>query len=207
MQMQLASRLAFPEPLLAAMPQLSEKPRLGFRSKNPAWYPGFNVCNSTTVLGLQFRCSETVSGPVVAPNNGPTSQQINKECLQGFYNSGFGKAVNFMSLGSLVPGWGPDPMGSLKEWGLAIVGKGGGGKALVAALNSAETFTTLSGTTIGGSNAIAGYGLNVGLHVAADAGTVTMVAATGIDLLMHAGCYASAQNATGQANIPVYIAP
>jgi hypothetical protein len=68
--MQLASRLAFPEPLLAAMPQLREKPHLGFRSKNPAWHPGFNVCNSTAVLGLQFRCSETVSGPVVAPNNG-----------------------------------------------------------------------------------------------------------------------------------------
>ena len=67
--MQLASRLAFPEPLLAAMPQLREKPHLGFRSKNPAWHPGFNVCNSTAVLGLQFRCSETVSGPVVAPNN------------------------------------------------------------------------------------------------------------------------------------------
>jgi hypothetical protein len=93
-------------------------------------------------------------------------------------------------------------MESLKEWGIAIVGKGGGGKALVAALNATEKFTTLSGTTIGGSNAIAGYGLNVGLHVAADAGTVTMVAATGIDLLMHAGCYSSALNATGQANIP-----
>lgn len=135
-----------------------------------------------------------------APSN--AVKQINKECLQGFYNSNFGKAVNFMSLGSLVPGWGPNPMESLKEWGMAVVGKGGGGKALVAALNATEKFTTLSGTTIGGSNAIAGYGLNVGLHIAADAGTVTMVAATGIDLLVHAGCYSSALNATGQANIP-----
>jgi len=60
---------AFPESLLAAMPQLSEKPHMGVPSKNPAWHPGFNVCNSTAVLGLQFRCSETVSGPVVAPSN------------------------------------------------------------------------------------------------------------------------------------------
>jgi YD repeat-containing protein len=39
-------------------------------STNPAWYPGFNVCNSTTAIGLQFRCSEIVSGPVVAASNG-----------------------------------------------------------------------------------------------------------------------------------------
>jgi hypothetical protein len=69
MQMQLASRLAFPELLLAAMPQLSEKPRMGVRSKNQAWHPGFNVCNSTAAIGLQFRCSGIVSGPVVAPNS------------------------------------------------------------------------------------------------------------------------------------------
>jgi hypothetical protein len=69
--MQLASRLAFPELLLAAMPQLSEKPRMGVRSKNQAWHPGFNVCNSTAAIGLQFRCSGIVSGPVVAPNNIP----------------------------------------------------------------------------------------------------------------------------------------
>ena len=76
--MQLASSPAFPESPLAAMPQLSEKPRMGVRSKNPAWHPGFNVCNSTAVLGLQFRCSETVSGPVVAPNNAPQPTTLQK---------------------------------------------------------------------------------------------------------------------------------
>ena len=68
--MQLASSPAFPESPLAAMPQLSEKPHMGVPSKNPAWHPGFNVCNSTAAIGLQFRCSGIVSGPVVAPNNG-----------------------------------------------------------------------------------------------------------------------------------------
>ncbi|MGA9669718.1 MAG: hypothetical protein WBQ94_10935 [Terracidiphilus sp.] len=128
---------------------------------------------------------------------------MTKECLQEFYNSGFGKAVNFMSLGSLVPGWGPDPMGSLKEWGLAIIGKGGGGTATVALLNKYDTrtiTTLMSSTTIGSS---VGSGLGNLLHFSADVGSGAMVAATGIDLLVHAGCANSALNATGQANIPM----
>ena len=60
---------AFPEPLLAAMPQLSEKPRLGFTTRNPPWNPGFNVCNSTAAMGLQFACSKTVYAPVDPANN------------------------------------------------------------------------------------------------------------------------------------------
>jgi len=67
--MQPAFSTPFPEPLPPAMPQLSEKPRHGVQSKNPAWHPGPNVPNSTVAIGLQFRCSETVSGPVVAPSN------------------------------------------------------------------------------------------------------------------------------------------
>jgi RHS repeat-associated protein len=53
MQMQLASSAAFPEPLLAAMPQLKEKPHMGVPSSNPALHQGHEVCNSTTALGLQ----------------------------------------------------------------------------------------------------------------------------------------------------------
>ena len=63
---------AFLEPLLAAMPQLSEKPRLGFTTRNQAWNPGFNVCNSTVAMGLQFACSKTVYAPVDPANNGDT---------------------------------------------------------------------------------------------------------------------------------------
>jgi len=51
--MQPASSAAFPEPLLAAMPQLREKPRLGFSSKNPALHQVHEVCNSTTALGFR----------------------------------------------------------------------------------------------------------------------------------------------------------
>jgi hypothetical protein len=52
------------------MPQLSGKPRLGFTNRNQAWNPGFNDCNSTAAMGLQFACSKTVSDPVESPNNG-----------------------------------------------------------------------------------------------------------------------------------------
>ena len=51
--MQLASSHAFPEPLLAAMPQLREKPHLGLSSKNPALHQVHEVCNSTTALGFR----------------------------------------------------------------------------------------------------------------------------------------------------------
>jgi len=68
--MQPAFSTPFPEPLPAAMPQLSEKPRHGVRSWNPAPHPGQFVCNSRTAIGLQFGWSGIVSGTVVAPNSG-----------------------------------------------------------------------------------------------------------------------------------------
>ena len=51
--MQSALSQAFSEPLLAAMPQLSEKLHQGVPSKNPALYLGHEVCKSTTALGLR----------------------------------------------------------------------------------------------------------------------------------------------------------
>ena len=91
--MQPAFSTPFPEPLPAAMPQLSEKPRHGVRSWNPAPHPGFNVCNSTAVLGLQFRSSGIVSGPVVAPNKPapPTPQPPKDACGNPlvFQNGGY----------------------------------------------------------------------------------------------------------------------
>ena len=56
--MQLASNSVLSQPPLAAMPQLSEKPRLGFATKKTAWNPGPNVCNFTVTLGLQVVVSE-----------------------------------------------------------------------------------------------------------------------------------------------------
>ena len=53
MQMQPASSPAMPETPLAVLRLGGEKPHQGFLSRNPALYQGFNVCNSTTALGLQ----------------------------------------------------------------------------------------------------------------------------------------------------------
>jgi hypothetical protein len=41
---------AFSDSLLAAMPQLNEKPRLGVPSRNPAPNQGQEVCNSTAAM-------------------------------------------------------------------------------------------------------------------------------------------------------------
>ena len=71
--MQPAFSTPFPEPLPAAMPQLSEKPRHGVRSWNPAPHPGHFLCNSRTAIGLQFGRSGNASGTVVAPNSGATT--------------------------------------------------------------------------------------------------------------------------------------
>jgi len=67
--MQLTSSSYIPDGLLATMTPLSEKPRHGVTSKNPALLPGHFLRNSRTPIGLQFRCSEIASGLVEAPNN------------------------------------------------------------------------------------------------------------------------------------------
>jgi len=90
------------------MPQLSEKPRLGFTTRNQAWNPGFNVCNSTAALGLQFACSKTVSDPVESPKNPKQQQQqtqqppketffTSKDCGQ-IDKIGHGAAIGGMGL-------------------------------------------------------------------------------------------------------------
>jgi RHS repeat-associated protein len=51
--MQLASGTHIPDGLLAANVLLSEKPRHGVASKNPALNPGINEANSTVAIGLR----------------------------------------------------------------------------------------------------------------------------------------------------------
>jgi hypothetical protein len=130
----------------------------------------------------------------IAANN---DAQITKTCMQQYQNSGFGKAVNSMSIGSLIPGWGPNPLEALKEWGLAIIGKGGGGTLATAALNkyNTQTITTVFGeTTIASS---AGSGLGTLLHTTAAVGGQATGLATGIDVVMHAGCLGAGPTANG----------
>ncbi len=67
--MELLSNASIPDGLPASMTLLSEKPRLGVRGRESALHPGIDERNCTALLGLRFRCSEIVSGTVVAPNN------------------------------------------------------------------------------------------------------------------------------------------
>ncbi len=67
--MELVSGSHIPDGLLAAMTLLSEKPRQGVPSWNPAPIQGITEANCTVAIGLRFRCSEIVSGTVDAPSN------------------------------------------------------------------------------------------------------------------------------------------
>jgi len=51
--MQPALSTPFAQSPIPAWGELSEKPRLGFTSKNPALHLGQSVCNSTTALGFE----------------------------------------------------------------------------------------------------------------------------------------------------------
>jgi hypothetical protein len=78
--MQLASGTHIPDGLLATMMPLSEKPHHGVTSWESAPHPGIGFRISSTAIDFRFRCSEIVSGTVVAPNNGnpnPTYPVLN----------------------------------------------------------------------------------------------------------------------------------
>jgi len=103
--MQPAFSTPFPEPLPAAMPQLSEKPRHGVQSWNPAPHPGQFVCNSRTAIGLQFGWSGIVSGTVVAPNNGYPGSSYTKLFCAGDALRANGASTALDAVG-IIPGGG-----------------------------------------------------------------------------------------------------
>jgi hypothetical protein len=70
MQMQLGIESPIPDGLLAANALLAENSRQGVPTSTQALYQGFQFAISSTYMGLQFRCYESVSGTVVAPSNG-----------------------------------------------------------------------------------------------------------------------------------------
>jgi hypothetical protein len=70
LQMQLGIESHIPDGLLAANALLAENSRQGVPTSTQALHPGFGLRISSTAMDFQFRCSEIVSGTVVAPNNG-----------------------------------------------------------------------------------------------------------------------------------------
>jgi RHS repeat-associated protein len=124
-------------------------------------------------------------------------KKASAQCISEFYKSPVGRATNVFSLGG--PLWGPNRMTSLKQWGEALTVKGGGGKLAVRAFNrfDKQSLVSLSGEVVFESSKDNGpayasgtaFGLDTGLHAIAKSGTVTMIYATGFDVLAHAACY------------------
>lgn len=121
-----------------------------------------------------------------APNN---PQQQMQHCVDNFYNSKVGKAVQFTSPLSLIPGWNSKATANMKEWGLAIGGKLGGlfGSG---ATPGTTTLTTLSGdVTVGSTPELL---LEAGLGLIEKVATPAAAASSYVDLMAHYTCWAGA---------------
>jgi len=114
--------------------------------------------------------------------NVPTQQQ---QCVSNFYNSSLGKAVQFGSPLSLLPGWNPQWAQNLGEWGTAILGKLGGLFGSGAVPGTTQ-LTTLNGTTTVGSTLE--LGTEAVLEAAETAAIPLSAAATVIDVGAHQDC-------------------
>jgi RHS repeat-associated protein len=106
--MQSAEVQALSESLLAATPQLSEKPRLGFESKKTTGKPGSSVCNFTVTLGLRATVVENgVRKTYRARYYNPTTGRFLSEDPLGFAGSG----TNLYAYAAWNPISNKDPLG------------------------------------------------------------------------------------------------
>ena len=131
--------------------------------------------------------------PVTSTKSNPfnASNQV-QSCLSSFYNSKVGKGVNFFSLLSMIPGWGPDPGKSALEWI-------GGGTAKYFGLKTAVEGSTGTLITLNTSTVVAtipekivtGAGELI-LGVGEAAGPYAVGAASLTDLMAHYGCTVAA---------------
>jgi hypothetical protein len=136
------------------------------------------------------------------PKNGtPTTQQIRQACVNEYNNSAAGKAIQFFSLYNLATNikeawadWTVLPLAKLLTLqGLNKASQAIGNTEFLSVTGGAST-TVVSPTAAG---------IHAGEKFAGRLAVPAIVAATGVDLLVKAGCANSALNATGQANIPL----
>lgn len=130
-------------------------------------------------------------------NNG-TPQQVQQQtqkCIQQFYSSGVGQATQFGSPLSLIPSWNSNASSNLGEWATAIFGKVGGTFG-AGIYTGTEQIATLNGTTsVASTLEIGTHAFLGGLAKLASFGTL---AATGMDVIAHAGCATVARQNAGQ---------
>ncbi len=115
-----------------------------------------------------------------------------QDCLKGFYASKAGKAVNFFSLLSMIPGWGPEPGKSAAEWI-------GGGTAKYFGLKTAVEGSTGTLITLNTSTVVATVpekiltrAAELVLDVGEAVGPYTVGAASLADIMTHYGCTVAA---------------
>lgn len=78
----------------------------------------------------------------IAPNNQPViDKKAMQCCLNSFYNSKAGKAVNFFSAGSMI--WGPNPFGHFADNALEI-------GSMVLAVKAGQAAGAAAVTTVAG---------------------------------------------------------
>ena len=120
MQMQLASISVLSQPPLAAMPQLSEKPHLGFATKKTAWNPGPNVCNFTVTLGLQVAVVENSVRKTYSARyyNPATGRFLSRDPEDGGAIDPGSLHKYLYANGDPVNGWDPDGRADEEESGL-----------------------------------------------------------------------------------------
>ena len=130
-----------------------------------------------------------------------TAQQIRQACVNEWNNSAVGKITQFFSVYNLAT----NIKEAWPEWTLLPAAKLLTLKALdkaSQAIGNTEFLSVTGGasTTLVSPTATA---IHAGERSAARLAIPAVVAATGVDVLVNAGCANSALNATGQANIPM----
>ena len=166
----------------------------------PPWITSTGVDWTTLIFGrpdpglLIFDQSGSGDSGGQQPANNGTNY---KDCVDNFYDSLPGKAVEFGSPLALLPGWNPRWKENLKEWGAAIAGKLGGlfGSGVTAGTTT-TTLTTRKGTTTVGSPLE--LWTEAGLGVLEKAGAASMATATSADAMVHVNCLG------GDPNIKLY---
>jgi RHS repeat-associated protein len=142
----------------------------GTNPSNPNWCPPGDACDPTS-------------------NGGFNNNQEVKNCLNDYYNSKPGKAIEFGSVLSMVPGWDPDPGKNIIENIVLIGGKLLGLKGAQAAGQASVLSISGTSTPIAGPlEKLAGSAAGKVLAAAEEAGPYAVGGATVADILAHQAC-------------------